>query len=147
MRRRIIYMSVISFLIIAAILLIVFIPFRNKDNNPSSTNSNNEITHHQQQTINDLNWDVSYKDTKKIVSIKTSFTERERTSTYYQELARKHGDSSVFILHIFTLVGTPMEDNWFKIEKTEKLVNGWDNTEVLATFVTRYEEKLIFNLD
>lgn len=98
------------------------------------------------QTVNEIDWSITYYvSDKAIVSISASYSEHEKTSSYYKKLAYRYGDNTVYVTHLYTLKGTPLEDGWFSIEQTEKAINGWDSTEIFFERRTNYEEKIVFS--
>ena len=100
-----------------------------------------------QQTMQDIAWNINYVNkSKEIVSIDANFTENERESKYWEILSIRHGDSSVYVTHDYILSGEPIGNNWYKITVTEKIYNGWDNTEVFEHIRYTYEAELLFTL-
>lgn len=97
------------------------------------------------QTINHIEWEITYHpDTKKIISVSAQYSITERSSEYWEQLRHYYGDSDVYVTHIITLKGTPLADDWYKIEKTEIISNGWDVNQIFSQTTIRYEEKLLF---
>lgn len=96
------------------------------------------------ETINDINWSVKYNYTKGCIdSISSSYHEYDKSSKYWKEIARQHGDSSLWVDYNVTLTGTPIGDDWFRIEKLE--IYSFNN-ETLSCRTTRIEEKIIFSV-
>lgn len=97
------------------------------------------------KNVNGIEWSISYyTDTNEIISISASYSENERTSTYYKKLAYRYGDNTAYVTHQYSFTGSPVGDNWYAIEQTEKAWNGWDKDEVFFERRTRYDEKIIF---
>lgn len=106
---------------------------------PPYTQSNYE---YYSETVDDVEWQIKYDTTNnKIVLISANYTETDKSSKYWQEIARKYGDNSLYVLHKVNLVGTPMDDNWYKIEKQETYIFAND---VLGETTTRFEQKITF---
>lgn len=120
------------------------------------------------ETVGGIDWTVHYYSvSREISSINASYTENDRSSDYWKFSAYYHGDSNLPVKHSVSLVGSPVGDGWFVIEKTELYIMSASSVDDLGrvqktypsctqdpfTFditlserVTRYEEKLIFSL-
>lgn len=131
---------VCSFLFISLLVFVIYLYFSIPKN---PINNNTQQVFSVEQTINDINWIVSYNNNKNIVSISANYSENDKSSKYWNAISFKYGDHSLVVKHNIELKGLPMADeNWYKIEKYETYTF---NNELLAEYTTRYEEKLIFN--
>ena len=131
------------------------------------------------ENVNGTEWIVAYReDTKEIVGISTAEEFGLDTSSKHFEFAAQYfGDSGQnplhsFIIHSVSLTGTPLGDDWYKIEKTERYImpnvnsDDWERVKetypscsfdanglhygeqrgeiILVDSLTRYEEKIVF---
>lgn len=98
-----------------------------------------------QEKLNNINWELSYYSNNfEIITIIGKQSENERSSVYAKQLAFRLGDSSAYCEHTLTYNGTPIGDDWYRIELTEQYINGWNPKEILSTRTFRYEEKITF---
>lgn len=143
LKQKVIAISV--FLSIVLLSLFISVALIINSNNYSSSIKQQNLTYFEYtQVINEVSWLVKYEaETHNIVCISASYHINDKSSSYWEDIALQHGDHSLWVDYDVTLIGTPMEENWFKIEKHETYSF---NSEILADFTTRYEEKLIFTI-
>ncbi len=137
------------------------------DVDEQSPNSPDMLTSYTENASN-INWTIHYYSVSREISfINASYTENDRSSTYWEFSRNYHGDSTIPVKHSVSLKGVPVGDGWFKIEQTEEYImsaSSVDDLErVKKTFpsctqdpytlnitlskrTTRYEEKFAFSL-
>ena len=92
-------------------------------------------------------WTLVYqKGNNSLQHITSEYTFSERYSDYYKQLSNRYGSSDVFVIHKISRTGYPIDDSWYQIIETEKIINGFDQYETISERTIRYEEKLVFNL-
>ncbi len=128
-----------AFIIIFTTIITIY--FVNKDSNNLA-----DVTSSTDFTIYNETWTVYHNQDNEISSIYTFYQYNEQTSQYWKDLATQHGDSSIYVTHSITKKGKPSNtQNWFVIEETETVMNGWTH-EVLFEKTIKYEQKLNFEL-
>lgn len=138
------------------------------DSTTPNTNTPPDMVTWYTETVGDIDWTIHYRSiSREIISINASYTENDCSSDYWRFSAYYHGDSNLPVKHSVSLVGSPIGDNWFKIEQTEVYIMSatspadlervrksypscTQNPETyditLYSRLTRYEEKLLFTL-
>ena len=135
---QIIIICLAAFIVVFTVIVSVIVV--NKDDN-----NNYGITSSTEFTIYNETWTIYHKDNK-ITSIYCFYQYNDQTSQYWKDLAKKQGDSSIYVTHSITKNGKPSnEQNWYIIEETETIMNGWTK-EVLFEKTIKYTQKLIFDL-
>lgn len=136
-------LAILSILILI-IMLAIFSPADENSDNQNQFSSNHYIEYLEE--LYDTIWTIKY-DTKKkkIINITTEILEYDNSSIYWQQIALKHGDNSLYVKHNYIIIGKPLkEENWYKLEIYQNY--SFDN-ELLAEFTNRIEMKLIFHLN
>ena len=135
---------VIFIIVIICIVTILLVALNNnKDNTNNENNMETNVINTYTEVINDIKWSIKYDLTNEtIISITSNYSEIDKSSKYWQEITRMHGDSSLWLTYRVSLNGIPLEDDWYRIEKQETYLFG---EEIIASRTIRYEEKLIFS--
>lgn len=69
------------------------------------------------EKLYDTDWDITYDiGYKRVQKIKGSFIEYDKSSKYWEEYTRKHGDNSLWLHHKKEIIGKPLGDNWYLLE-------------------------------
>lgn len=124
-------------LVIVAVILGVVLSKKGNDNSLTTITTTT-------QKVDNIQWTVKYKkETNEIISISARTVEADQKSQYYQTIAYRHGDHALVVEHITEYTGTPIGDNWYKIEMNETYSFAG---EVLHQSASRIEKKLEFNL-
>ena len=116
-----------KFRIFAFMLLCCLLAFSlcgcGEDTNIDKDVHTSQVTYDYYETINDIEWCVTYNsETREIVSISATMTENDTTSKYYQFISYYHGDRTMYARHTVILSGTPVGDDWYKIEQIESYI-------------------------